>query len=90
MMRRTSLVHRIQRVEGIQRHVDVTTLAQKLAETEGCSAQELIAEAERIVAACHQQGITSTEGMVRDVAQELGITAEELDAEMTRYRELMG
>lgn len=89
-MRHTGLVHRIQRVEAARSQVDVTRLARQLAETEGCSATELIAEAERIAAVCHRQGITSTAGMVRYVAQELGITTEELDAEMTRYRELMG
>lgn len=88
-MRRTRLVSRLDRIEGTRGQVEVTELAQLLAETEGCSAMELIAEAERIAAVCHQQGITSTEGMVRYVTTELGIVAEELDAEMTRYRELM-
>jgi len=49
-----------------------------------------LVQAEQIAAACHRQGIMSTEGMVRYVDTELGITVEELDAEMTRYRELMG
>ncbi len=88
-MRRTGLIKRLDRISATQSHVDVTQFAQQLAEVEGCSAQEIIAEAERIADACHRQGITSTEGMVRYVAEELGITAEELEAEMTRYRELM-
>lgn len=88
-MRRTDLVSRLDRIAGTRSHVDVTMLARQLAEDEGCSAQEIISEAERIAAVCHQQGITSTDGMVRYVATELGIAVEELDAEMTRYREVL-
>ncbi len=88
-MRRTGLVNRIQRVENTRSHVDVTRLARQLAEVEGCSVRELIAEAERIAAACHRQGVTSADGMVRYVAEEQGIPVEELEAEMTRYRELL-
>ncbi len=87
-MRRTGLVGRIQRVEAAGRQVQIAELARRIGEHDDLSVTEIIAEAERIADACHQQGITSTEGMVRYVAQELGITAKELDAEMMRYREL--
>lgn len=86
-MRRPDLVSRIQRMENTRSDIDVTRLARQLAEVEGCSAMDLIAEAERIAAACHRQGITSTDGMVRYVAQEQGIPVEELMGEMARYRE---
>lgn len=86
-MRHTGLVNRIQRVESRRRHVDVTQFAHQLAEAEGCSVMELIAEAERIAAACHRQEITSTDGMVRYLAQEQGISVAELMEEMARYRE---
>ena len=59
-MRHTGLVNRIRRVEATRSHVDVTRLAQRIAEVDGLSATELLAEAERIADACQRQGISST------------------------------
>lgn len=87
-MRRTGLTNRLDQIAASRNHVGVTSLARRIAEVAGLSEMELFAEAERIADACHWQGIASRDGMVRYVAEELGITAEELEGELARYREL--
>ncbi len=54
-MRHTGLVNRVQRVEAARSYLGVAgvaELAQRIAEAEGISAMEIIAEAERVAAAC--------------------------------------
>lgn len=88
-MRRTGLNGRLEQIEGTRRHVTNEALLRTIAEDEGISEGELIAEMERMTAICQGQGIRSMDGMVRYWADDLGITLEELEQRMERYRELV-
>ncbi len=52
------LERRLDQIAASRNQVGVTSLARRIAEVTGLSEMELFAEAERIAAACHQQGIT--------------------------------
>lgn len=87
-MRRHAMCARLDRIEGTRGQREVQELARRLAEVTGILEGELIAEAERIAASCHEQGITTVAGMLRHQAEELGIPLGQLEQEMERIRAL--
>lgn len=87
MPRTSGLDNRLARLEVRQGHAGMASLAHTLAGAAGISVQELLAEAEWIAQVCSHHGISSWGGMVRHWAAALGMTPEELERELARYRE---
>ena len=89
MTPRPGLDTRLERLEDRQHREITQTIVRTIAEGEGISASELSAELERMTAICQGQDITSGPAMVRYWADDLGITLEELEQRVDRYRELV-
>jgi hypothetical protein len=82
MMRGGQISRRLEYLDQTVGRCAMASVAEALAAQVGCTAGELLVEAEHIALQCQQQGITTWEEMLVWQAGQLGISVDDLTAEI--------
>ncbi len=88
-MNQADALKRLEALEAKARHVDVRPLAEAAAERFGFSADELIAEAERLARRVEEIGVVALQAEqdaeAARIAELVGVTVEQLDCDVDAF-----